>query len=311
VSDAEDMVFVPGGAFLMGSDRHYPEEAPVAQAAVAGFWIDRGPVTNAQFAAFVAATGYLTLAERTPSPDDYPDAPAELLRPASLVFTPTAGPVPLRDASAWWRLVFDADWRRPTGPGGPEAAPDHPVVHVAFEDASAYAAWAGKTLPSEAEWEFAARGGFDGADYAWGDELTPQGRWVANIWLGDFPWRREAPHGFERTTPVGLFPPNGYGLFDMIGNVWELTSDFYAPRAPVQGRPCCAPDAARGREPKGGDPAANGGGPMRRVVKGGSHLCAPAYCRRYRPAARQPQADDTSTSHVGFRCIRRLGAPDE
>jgi formylglycine-generating enzyme required for sulfatase activity len=303
MSQAEDMVFVPGGTFVMGSDRHYPEEAPAVEAAVAGFWMDRGPVTNAQFAAFVAATGYLTLAERTPSRDAYPDAPPELLRPASLVFTPTPGPVPLRDAAAWWRLVFDADWRRPAGPEGPEAAPDHPVVHVAFEDAAAYAAWAGKALPNEAEWEFAARGGLEGADYAWGDELDPEGRAMANIWRGDFPWRREAPHGFERTTPVGLFPPNGYGLVDLIGNVWELTSDLYAPHRRIEGHSCCAP--------KGGGHAANPGAPMRRVVKGGSHLCAPAYCRRYRPAARQPQADDTSTSHVGFRCIRRLGRPTD
>jgi formylglycine-generating enzyme required for sulfatase activity len=282
----------------MGSERHYPEEAPSSQVAVAGFWIDRTPVTNAQFGAFVAATAYVTLAERVPSPEDYPEAAPELLQPASLVFTPTAGPAPLDDPTAWWRLTLGADWRRPAGPGEAAATPDHPVVHVAFEDAAAYAAWAGKALPTEAEWEFAARGGLDDADYAWGDVLMPEGRHMANIWVGDFPWRRTATHGFARTTPVGLFPPNGYGLVDMIGNVWELTSDLYEPHRRPEKAPCCGPVASR---------RPDGQAARRRVVKGGPHLCAPGYCQRYRPAARQPQADDTSTSHVGFRCIRRAG----
>ena len=305
--EPEGMVFLAGGSFRMGSDRHYPEEAPTSQVTVERFWIDRTPVTNAQFEAFVTATGYLTLAERTPSREAYPDAPPELLRPASLVFTPTAGPVSLRDPSAWWRLTFDASWRRPAGPEGPAAAPDHPAVHIAFEDAAAYAAWAGKALPSEAQWEFAARGGLEAADYAWGDALEPDGRPMANIWLGEFPWRREAPQGYAGTTPVGLYPANGYGLLDMIGNVWELTADLYQPHRRPAGPACCAPAAnpAEGR----GDPRARATVPPSRVVKGGSHLCARAYCQRYRPAARQPQADDTSTSHVGFRCIRHSGSP--
>jgi formylglycine-generating enzyme required for sulfatase activity len=304
---AEDMVFVAGGSFRMGSDHHYPEEAPAHRVRVDSFQIDATPVTNAQFARFVAETGHVTLAEREPNPADYPGAQPDMLRPASVVFTPTQGPVDLSQPMQWWRYVFDADWRRPLGPGsGLAGLEDHPVVHVAFEDAKAYAAWAGKALPTEAEWEFAARGGLDGADYAWGDKLQPGGTVMANFWQGEFPWRKSPASRFERTSPVRAYPPNGYGLHDMIGNVWEWTTDWFVPRHEAPSSPCCVPVNPRGgEETKSYDPAMPDIRIGRRVLKGGSHLCAPSYCRRYRPAARHPQPVDTSTSHVGFRCVRR------
>lgn len=302
----DDMVFVPGGTFQMGSNDFYPEEAPVHRVSVDGLWFDRTPITNAAFAAFVVATGHRTLAERVPDAADYPDAPPELLRAASLVFTPPGRPVNLRNSAAWWSLIPGADWRHPYGPRSSiEELGDHPVVHVSYDDALAYCAWAGKDLPTEAEWEFAARGGRDGLAYAWGDALLLDGRHMANTWQGAFPHENAVEDGFARTSPVGSFPANPYGLFDMIGNVWEWTTDFYAPRhAADADKPCCVPknprnlDAEASRDPR--HP-----GFARKVVKGGSHLCAPNYCRRYRPAARQPQAIDTTTTHIGFRCVRR------
>lgn len=305
---ADEMVFLPGGTYRMGSDRHYREEAPAHRVSVDGFWIDRTPVTNAQFRAFVRATGHVTLAEQTPRAQDYPGARPHMLRAGSLVFTPPRHPVDLHDVHAWWRLRFGAQWRRPLGPGSSIAGlDDHPVVHVAFADAAAYAAWAGKSLPSEAEWEYAARGGLDGADFAWGDTLTPGGRHMANTWQGAFPHENLAEDGYQRTSPVTAFPPNGYGLHDMIGNVWEWTSDFFAPSHALDAaRPCCIPQNPRGgREEASYDPTHPAIPIPRRVVKGGSHLCAPNYCRRYRPAARQPHPIDTSTSHIGFRCVKR------
>ncbi|WP_418291969.1 formylglycine-generating enzyme family protein [Methylobacterium durans] len=302
------MVRLPGGVFGMGSDQHYPEEAPVHRVEVDGFWIDRTPVTNAEFRVFVRATGYVTMAERRPDPKDYPGALPHMLQPGSLVFKPPKGPVDLRDWSAWWRFKFGVHWRRPNGPGSSIAGLDeHPVVHVAYADAAAFAAWAGKDLPTEAEWEYAARGGLDGAAYAWGDELTPGGRHMANTWQGAFPHENRAEDGYERTSPVTAFPPNGYGLHDMIGNVWEWTSDFFAPRHPGEApKACCVPQNPRGgREDESYDPAQPAIRIPRRVVKGGSHLCAPNYCRRYRPAARHPHPVDTSTSHIGFRCVKR------
>lgn len=306
-----DMVFLPGGTFRMGSDRHYPEEAPVHRVRVDGFWIDLTPVTNAQFRAFVRATGYVTMAERRPDPKDYPGALPHMLQAGSLMFKPPKGPVDLRDWSAWWRFKFGVHWRRPYGSGSSIAGLDeHPVVHVAFADAEAYAAWAGKELPTEAEWEYAARGGLDGAEFAWGDELTPGGRHMANTWQGAFPHQNLAEDGFERTSPVTAFPPNGYGLFDMTGNVWEWTTDFYVPKHPADAaKACCIPQNPRGGRPNESfDPNQPEIRIPRRVVKGGSHLCAPNYCRRYRPAARHPHPVDTSTSHIGFRCIRRTEA---
>lgn len=303
---ARDMRWLPGGTFRMGSDRHYPEEAPVISVHVAPFWIDVTPVTNAEFARFVAATGYVTTAETAPRAEDYPHADPCMLRAGSAVFQMTVGAVPLDDPGRWWVYVFDASWRRPLGGDEPvthEDLPDHPVVHVTYADAEAYAAWAGKRLPTEAEWEFAARGGLDGADYAWGETFEPGGEPQANYWQGRFPFENLETDGWLRTSPVRAFPPNGYGLFDMIGNVWELTSDGYAAS---HARPsgCCGPADPResGRREAAERLAAS------KVMKGGSYLCAETYCRRYRPAARYPQAIDTSTGHVGFRCAASSSA---
>ena len=296
----------------MGSDQHYPEEAPCHWAEVEGFWMDRAPVTNAQFLKFVKATGHITVAERPADPADYPGAPPEQLRPASIVFVPPSHPVPLSQHHAWWRYLNGADWRHPEGPGSSIRHRDrHPVVHVACADAEAYALWAGKDLPSEREWERAARGGLENAEYAWGDVFQPGGRLLANTWQGTFPHHNSRADGFERTSPVGSFPANGYGLVDMIGNVWEWTSSWYSgshaasvAAATVASAGCCA--AAEAARLASIDPTSEHGALPRRVVKGGSHLCAPSYCRRYRPAARMAQGIDTSTSHMGFRCIIRV-----
>ena len=304
----DDMVLVPGGTFRMGSDRHYPEEAPVHRVTVDAFRIDRTPVTNAQFRAFVRATGHVSVAEKRPDAKDYPGALPHMLQAGSLVFKPPKGQVDLRDWGSWWRFKFGAHWRRPRGAGSSIAGLDeHPVVHVAYADAQAYAAWAGKELPTEAEWEFAARGGLDGVEFAWGDELIPGGRHMANTWQGAFPHQNLAEDGFERTSPVTAFPPNSYGLHDMIGNVWEWTADFYSNQhAGEAPKACCVPQNPRGgREDESYDPSQPEIRVPRRVIKGGSHLCAPNYCRRYRPAARHPHSVDTSTSHVGFRCVIR------
>ncbi|WP_157219900.1 formylglycine-generating enzyme family protein [Flavisphingomonas formosensis] len=299
------MVALSGGTFLMGSNDHYPEEAPAHRVTVDPFRIDRFPVTNAAFARFVAATGHVTVAERAPSAEDYPGADPAMLKAGSLLFQKPAHPVGLADWGRWWSFSFGADWRHPAGPGSSiDAIADHPVVHVAHADAEAYARWAGKRLPTEAEWEFAARGGLDGVEYAWGDELTPGGRHMANIWQGEFPHENQAEDGFEGTSPVGSFPPNGHGLYDMIGNVWEWTADYYAPRHQADAaKACCIPRNPRGaRAEQSYDPEIPSIRIPRRVIKGGSHLCAPNYCQRYRPAARHPETIDTSTSHLGFRC---------
>jgi formylglycine-generating enzyme required for sulfatase activity len=302
------MIRIPGGTFRMGSDKHYPEEAPVHRVTVDGFWLDRTPVTNRQFRDFVRATGHVTVAEKQPDPKDYPGALPQMLYKGSLVFTPPDHPVDLRLWGQWWTLLKGADWRHPYGPKSSiNGLDNHPVVHVAYTDALAYARWASKDLPTEAEWEFAARGGLDGAEFAWGDEFTPDGRQMANTWQGAFPFQNKCEDGFERTSPITAFPPNGYGLHDMIGNVWEWTSDFYVPKHPADApKACCIPKNPRGaREDQSYDPSQPDTRIPRRVLKGGSHLCAPNYCRRYRPAARHPQPVDTSTSHVGFRCIIR------
>ncbi len=303
-----DMVWVPGGTFRMGSQDFYPEEAPVHRVTVDGFWIDRHPVTNAQFARFVEATRYVTFAERPPKAEDYPGARPELLVPGSLVFQKPPRPVDLSNYENWWAYVPGTDWRHPEGPESSlHGRWAHPVVHVAYEDAKAYAAWAGKTLPTEAEWEFAARGGLDGAAYCWGDEFAPAGTMMANTWQGEFPWENLRADGFEGTSPVGAFPPNGYGLYDMAGNVWEWTADWYLPKHPEEARKaCCVPVNPRGgRKEQSYDPGQPQIAIPRKVLKGGSHLCAPNYCLRYRPAARFPEPIDTSTCHVGFRCIVR------
>jgi formylglycine-generating enzyme required for sulfatase activity len=292
---------VPAGSFVMGSDDHYPEERPARVVAVERFGIEAHPVTNAEFRRFVAATGHVSVAERPPDPEDFPDATAEELRPGSLVFVPPPGPVPLDDWRRWWRFVPGADWRHPGGPGTTLHGLDrHPVVHVGWEDALAYAHWAGRDLPTETEWEYAARGGGAPTAYAWGNERAPRGRPMANTWEGRFPWENTSPPGRRRTTPVGAFPPNGFGLLDMIGNVWEWTGSPWTedhavvPTTRSTAGSCC-----------GGMAHARVGEDDRRVIKGGSHLCAPDYCARYRPPARQGHAVRSTTSHVGFRCVVR------
>ncbi|HEY1545808.1 MAG TPA: formylglycine-generating enzyme family protein [Xanthobacteraceae bacterium] len=304
------MVFVPGGTYRMGSDRHYPEEAPAHRVTVDGFFIDRTPVTNRAFRRFVNATGYVTLAEIQPDAKDYPGALPHMLKAGSLVFTPPRHAVDTRDWSQWWKFKFGADWRRPYGPRSSiSGLDDHPVVHVAHRDAAAYAQWAGKELATEAEWEFAARGGLDSAEFAWGDEFMPGGRHMANTWQGVFPHESRRDDGFARTSPVTAFPPNGYGLYDMIGNTWEWTSDWYTPRHEADAaKPCCIPQNPRGGAPENSYDACQPTIKIpRKVIKGGSHLCAPNYCRRYRPAARHAEAVDTSASHLGFRCVLREG----
>jgi formylglycine-generating enzyme len=292
---SESMIWIPGGSFTMGSNKFYREERPERAVDVRGFWIDVCVVANADFARFVEATNYVTLAERAPDPAAYPDADPAFLVPGSSVFQTTAGPVDLRDYRAWWSYMPGADWRHPEGPESDiSSRADHPVVHVAHEDACAYAAWIGKELPTEAEWEFAARGGLEGAIYAWGEEPQPDGRHMANTWQGRFPWENLGSDGWRGTSPVGAFPANAYGLFDMIGNVWEWTSSPFDASAQTQS--CCGSANPRTRVET-------------RVVKGGSHLCAPNYCFRYRPAARQSEPIDTATSHIGFRCIDRRRPP--
>jgi formylglycine-generating enzyme len=270
---ADGMVWVRGGAFQMGSEEFYPVEAPVRRVEVGGFWIAPHPVTVAQFRRFVKETGYVTVAEQTPDAADYPDADPALLVPGSLVFRRASGPVDLDDHRAWWAYIPGADWQHPEGPGSDVySRARHPVTHVAYADAQAYAAWAGQALPTEAEWEYAARGGLEGARFAWGDEEFPGGKAMANTWQGEFPWQNLRIDGYQGTSPWGIFPPNGYGLYDMTGNVWEWTCDRFGERM---------------------------------VIKGGSHLCAPNYSLRYRPAARQSESIDTSTCHIGFRCVVR------
>ncbi len=280
----------------MGSEEFYPEELPVRAVGVEEFWIDPHPVTVAEFRRFVQATGYVTVAERPLDPADYPDADSASLLPGSAVFSATEGPVPL-DSMVWWSYVPGACWHAPEGPGTDVSErAQHPVTHVTYEDAEAYARWAGKALPTEAEWERAARGGLQGARFAWGDQETPGERWMANTWQGEFPWQNLALDGYAGTSPVGSFPANGYGVHDLIGNVWEWTCEpgERTSTDPDSPAPCCT---LAGHRPS--DPVTT------RIIKGGSHLCAPNYCLRYRPAARQIQAVDTSTSHIGIRCVIR------
>ncbi len=284
-----DLAWIPAQTGTVGSDDHYPEEAPVHDVDVDGFWMQRHPVTNAQYSEFVSATGYVTVAERPLDPAQYPGAPRENLVPGSMVFTRTAGPVDLRHLSQWWTWTPGACWNHPRGPKSSlRNREDHPVVHIAFEDAQAYADWAGLALPTEAQWEVAARAGLPQATYTWGNEPETGGRKLANYWHGEFPYLPDT--GYGTTTPVGTFPANGYGLFDMAGNVWEWTTDWYGEDRTVA--PCCAADSRDGQF-----------GIPRKVIKGGSFLCADSYCRRYRPAARRPQQIDTGMSHIGFRCV--------
>ncbi|MCI2957277.1 formylglycine-generating enzyme family protein [Agromyces atrinae] len=305
MSEPSRMIRIDAGTLRMGSTDFYADEGPIHERFVDAFDIDEHPVTNEQFARFVEDTGYVTVAERELDPADFPGAdPADLV-PGSLVFSPTDGPVDLGDWRQWWRWGPGASWRRPFGDGSSiDGLERHPVVQVSFEDASAYAAWAARRLPTEAEWEFAARGGLVGARFAWGDDERPGGELQANHWQGAFPYRNTGAAGWVGTSPVGTFPANGYGLFDCTGNVWEWTSDYFTPRhnppsltaVDAESRPNLL--AATSAEPGSRIP--------RRVLKGGSHLCAPEYCLRYRPAARSPQADDSATTHIGFRCARSV-----
>lgn len=291
---ADDLVWIPAQTSVLGSDAHYPEEAPAREVAVDGFWIQRHQVTNADYAEFVAATSYVTVAERPVDPADFPGAPPENLVPGSMVFRRTAGPVDLRHINLWWAWTPGACWNHPRGPRSSLTdRDDHPVVHIAYEDAEAYACWAGLELPTEAEWETAARGGLRAAAYTWGDEPEQPGQRLANYWHGEFPYLPET--GYGTTKPVGSFEANGYGLFDMAGNVWEWTTDFYTGDHSVES--CCATDSYDPNQPQFKI--------ARRVVKGGSFLCADSYCMRYRPAAQRPQMVDTGMSHIGFRCVKR------
>ncbi len=313
----EDMRWIPGGTFAMGGEGFYDEEGPVRPVAVDGFWMDSAPVTVRAFRRFVKETGYVTVAQQELDPALFPGADPALLVPGALVFRGTPGPVRLDDFRAWWAWQPGARWDRPDGPGSDIASrADHPVTQISYDDAVAYATWAGKALPTEAEWERAARGGLEGAIFAWGDEEVPAGERLANTWQGQFPWENTLEDGYERTSPVGTYPPNGFGLIDATGNVWEWTADFFTRRHPDEPevRACCAPpprnpavltpdDSYRAEDAMPGVPPT-----PRRVIKGGSHLCAPSYCLRYRPAARQGEAIDTATSHIGMRCIVRPGA---
>ncbi|WP_086000023.1 formylglycine-generating enzyme family protein [Novosphingobium sp. PP1Y] len=305
------MIHVPGGTFTMGSENFYPEEMPLRRVKVDPFWIDETPVTNREFARFVEATGYVTVAEIAPDPKDYPGMLPGMDKAGSLVFHKTATPVDTSNPANWWSFVFGADWCHPLGPDSNlDELWDHPVVHIAYADAEAYAKWAGKALPTEAEFEFAARGGLEGKDYAWGDELAPDGAMMANYWQGLFPFANQCLDGWERTSPVRTFPANGYGLYDMIGNTWEWTADWWSerPQTVAKKKPsaCCVMENPRGAKLKDSyDPVQPGVRIGRKVLKGGSHLCAANYCQRYRPAARHPEMIDSATTHIGFRCVVR------
>ncbi len=299
---AKGRTLVRGSTFLMGSAEFYPEERPIVEASVGDLLVDEHPVTNAMFRRFVADTGHVTVAETAPDAEDFPDADPDLLVPGSQVFVPPSVPVPLDDWTRWWAWIPGANWRHPEGPESTLHGRElHPVVHVGLEDALAYAAWASARLPTEAEWEHAARGGLESARYAWGEEFMPRGRVMANTWHGRFPVENLSPHGFTRTSPVKKFPPNGFGLYDMTGNVWEWTatewtgdhantSESATTNLPAPSTSCCGPATAFGEHD-------------RFVMKGGSHLCAPSYCHRYRPAARQAHGPRDTTSHLGFRCV--------
>ena len=295
VPPVKSMVLIPGGTDTIGSRDFYPEERPLRVVEIPDLWVDEHPVTNAAFRRFVKDTGYLTVAERMPDPADFPGAATSELVPGSQVFVGTPGPVPLDDWTRWWAWVPGASWLHPEGPASTLHGKElHPVVHIGYEDAQAYARWADKSLPTEAQWEHAARGGLPQATYAWGDDFMPGGKVMANTWHGEFPYRNEAAPGADRTTPVKRFPPNGYGLYDVTGNVWEWTgtpwTDNHAEPSNTAAPSCCGPQPELTEQD-------------RYVTKGGSHLCAPSYCHRYRPAARQGHAIRSTTGHLGFRCV--------
>ncbi|WP_037575257.1 formylglycine-generating enzyme family protein [Sporocytophaga myxococcoides] len=303
------MVWIPGGKFRMGSDTHYPEESPAHEVQVEGFWMDKFNVTNQEFERFVQETSYVTIAERPLNAEDYPGADPAMLLPGSLVFQKPSKRVDLNNYMNWWAFIHGANWRHPEGPGSDlKERWEHPVTHVAWEDVEAYAKWIGKELPTEAEWEFASRGGHEGKVFEWGDEMTPNKKMMANFWQGEFPWQNFNLDGYEGTSPVGVYPANGYGLHDMCGNVWEWTQDWYVSRHKAdKSKACCIPSNPRGGERDASfDPHQPDIKIPRKVLKGGSHLCAPNYCFRFRPAARSPQMIDSGSCHIGFRCIVRV-----
>jgi formylglycine-generating enzyme required for sulfatase activity len=302
----QGMVWVPGGEFVMGSD-FFDDTRPVHRCYVDGFWMDATEVTNAQFRRFVEATGYVTMAERTPTPEQFPGVPKEKLVPFSLVFTPpeVCPPEGCSNCDQWWSVVPGANWRHPTGPESSiEGKDDHPVVQVCYEDALAYCQWAGRRLPTEAEWEFAARGGLEQKRFYWGDELTPGGKWMANIFQGEFPVRDEGSDGFVGIAPVRSYPPNPYGLYDMCGNVWEWCSDWYRP-----GYEDASPSSVR-RNPTGPRTSidTHHRNEPKRVLRGGSFLCADVYCKRYHAGGRMQGEPSTGQNHTGFRTVLSPGA---
>jgi len=299
------MIRIPGGTFRMGSDKHYPEEAPVHRVAVDGFWIDRTPVTNRQFKQFVNATGHVTEAQIVPDPKDYPGALKEMLYAGSLVFSPLPEITDLTDWSQWWSFMRGANWRHPLGPKSDiKGKENYPVVHIAYEDALAYATWAGKRLPTEAEWEFAARGGLTGKPFVWGDEFRPNGKWMANTYQGQFPLKDNGEDGHVGVTAVAQFPPNGYGLYDMAGNVWQWTNDWYRPDYYEQ----LAASSSIARNPQGPASPYDPTEPTekKKVQRGGSFLCTDQYCSRYIVGTRGKGEVSTGTNHLGFRCVRDL-----
>ena len=301
------MKWIPGGSYQMGSERHYPEEKPAGPVSVDGFWMDETTVTNAQYAEFVAATGYVTTAEKSPDPAMYPGADPAMLVPGSIVFKQQRAPVDMSNPMLWWAWVPGASWKHPLGPNSTvEKKMDHPVTQVSYEDADAYARWAGKRLPTEAEWERAGRGGIEDADYAWGDELSPGGEEAMNRWVGDFPWKFRPTKKSARkpgTVPVRTYDANPFGLYEITGNTWEWTESWFIDHHDEPSKPCCAPENPRGpsvddsRDPASGIP--------RKVLKGGSFLCAENYCSRYRPSSRIPESIESATCHISFRCIAR------
>ncbi len=317
----DGMVWIPGGQFMMGTDdpSSFPNERPAHQVQVDGFWIDATAVTNAQFRQFVEATGYVTTAERPLDweelkkqvPPNTPKPPDEQFQPGSLVFTPSNGPVDLRNMSNWWTWTTGASWQHPEGPTSSlEGKDDWPVVHVSFDDATAYAKWAGKRLPTEAEWEFASRGGTT-TRYYWGDDLQVDGKYMANTFTGKFPYRDTAEDGYAGVSPVKAFPPNDYGLYGMAGNVWQWTADLY--RDDIHVRMSEASKGGCTINPTGPTDSSNPTRPVpespEHVIKGGSYLCNPSYCESYRPTARRGMPPDTGTQHLGFRCVKDAAPP--